>query len=694
MSYRIGVDIGGTFTDCAVIGSDGSVFTGKVPSTPHDFSEGFFASIAAAASEADMQFEALVAATDRIAHGTTVGINALVTRSGARVGLLTTRGHADALKIMDNTGRVTGASVEEMLDYAASSMPEQFVTPPLIREITERVDAVGDVIVRLDEDEARVQIEEVIGLGVDAIAVAFLWSFINPAHERRLAELIKEIEPSLFVSLSHEVAPRIDEYPRTATTVFNAYIGPKMNAYISRISDRVHGAGYDGEILFATTTGGLVGESVARDIPILTLQSGPVGGVVATEALGRQCGMDNVITSDMGGTTLDVGVVAGGRPIVRNGAVIERHQLHLRMVDVDSIGAGGGSIGWFEPLSRSLRVGPQSAGADPGPACYGRGGTEPTVTDADLVLGILSPDGLLRGKMRLDLEAAERAIDTLAGRLGLGRRECAAGIVEIVDSRMEDLLRRMTIQRGLDPRDFVLFGYGGGAAAHASLYGRGFGLQRLVIPLGNVASVWSAVGVALADVARTYEQAVHLAAPLAAETVAGIFGDLEARARADLAASGDGELVITRSADMRYGLQVFEVEAPVPGGDLRSDAAMQAMVDNFEQVYALRYGEGSGYREAGVILSALRIEARIIGPRVEFHRQRSAGRVDPTGTRQVYWYETGSSTETPVYGVESLPAGAQIAGPAIVECPDTTVVVRPGQQLSADNWGNFMVELN
>jgi N-methylhydantoinase A len=693
VSFRVGVDIGGTFTDCAIVADGGAVYVGKVPSTPYDFSDGFFASIRSAAEETGLEYDELIRSTSRVAHGTTVGINALVTRSGARVGLLTTRGHRDALKIMDNTGRVTGASVEEMLDYAASSMPVQFVEPRFLREVTERIDADGDVVVTLDEDAARDAIAELIAVGVDAVAISLLWSFLNPKHEQRLAELVKQADPSLFVSSSHLVAPRIDEYRRTATTVFNAYIGPAMNTYISRISDRVRTEGYDGEILFATTTGGLVDESTAREIPILTLQSGPVGGVVATQVLTDQCALDDVITSDMGGTTLDVGVVAGRKPIVRTGAVIERHHLHLRMVDVDSIGAGGGSIAWFEPVSKTLRVGPQSAGADPGPACYGRGGTAPTVTDADLVLGILNPDGLLGGRMILDLDAAERAIDSLADELGIDRRECAAGIVEIVDSRMEDLLRRMTIQRGLDPRDFVLFGYGGGAAAHASLYGRGLGLSRLMIPLGNVASVWSAVGVAMADIARTYEQAVHLAAPLANSVVASVFDELEARARADLSAT-EAPLTITRTAEMRYGLQVFEVESAVPAGNLRSDQAMHEMVDNFERAYADRYGAGSGYREAGVILSALRVEARVEQPRPSLSRPLPSDPAGPTGTRSVYWYELESAIDTSVYAVPALAPGTRIDGPAIVECPDTTVVVRPGQFLTADEWGNLIVELN
>jgi N-methylhydantoinase A len=267
-------------------------------------------------------------------------------------------------------------------------------------------------------------------------------------------------------------------------------------------------------------------------------------------------------------------------------------------------------------------------------------------------------------------------------------------MVEIVDSRMEDLLRRMTIQRGLDPRDFVLFGYGGGAAAHASLYGRGLGLKRLVIPLGNVASVWSALGVALADVARTYEQAIQLAAPFAPDAIADVFDELEAKARRDVAHAGDAQLTITRSADMRYGLQVFEVEAQVPAGDLRNERATVAMVESFERAYAARYGEGSGYREAGVILSALRIEARIVQPRPTFHRRRNGRSADPTGARPVYWYELGRETETKIYAVETLPAGTRIEGPAIVECPDTTVVVRPAQALTADDWGNFVVELD
>jgi N-methylhydantoinase A len=267
-------------------------------------------------------------------------------------------------------------------------------------------------------------------------------------------------------------------------------------------------------------------------------------------------------------------------------------------------------------------------------------------------------------------------------------------MVEIVDSRMEDLLRRMTIQRGLDPRDFVLFGYGGGAAAHASLYGRGLGLKRLVIPLGNVASVWSALGVARADAARTYEQAIQQAAPFGADAIADVFAELEARAKRDLEEQRDGTLTIIRSADMRYGLQVFEVEAPVPAGDLRNEAAMDAMVASFERAYAARYGEGSGYREAGVILSALRIEARIVRPSPSFHRRRNGGRAEPTSVRPVYWYELGRQTDTRIYSVETIPAATLIDGPAIVECPDTTVVVRPGQRLTADEWGNFIVELD
>jgi N-methylhydantoinase A len=698
-NYYVGVDIGGTFTDCAVVADDGAITVGKVPSTPGDFSEGFFASIEDAAGSLGLSLEELLGQARRLAHGTTVGINALVTRSGARVGLLATKGHADVLRIRDNTGRVTGATVDQMLHYAASTLPDDFVDPSRTAEVQERMDYGGNVVVALDREQTSQAIRNVIDAGAEELAISLLWSFANPAHELEVEALAREIAPGIEVSTAHRIAPRLGEYPRTATTVFNAYIAPLMRTYIDRIEQGARDRGHGGPILFATCSGGLVDVEVARKHPLLTVKSGPVAGVVATGLLGEQSGQATVIATDMGGTTLDVSVVSDGRASASETAVIERHEVHLRMIDVESVGAGGGSIAWIDEATGGLRVGPRSAGSDPGPVAYGRGGTEPTVTDADLVLGILSPAGLLGGKLRLDRDLAAQAIGRLADRLGLSLLDCAAGIVEIVDAQMEDLVRRMTISQGHDPREAVLYGIGGGAASHAPLYGRGLGVRQLVVPFADVASVWSALGVAIADVVRVYEAPIYLGGPFDFEVVAAGFERLETQARHDLEREGleFDRLVLRRSADTRYGLQVFEVESEVPSGDLRSAEQMLAMVDSFERAYARRYGEGSGYAEAGVLLTALRVEARGVTARPPLRapaRDAAATVADAqTGSRPIYWWEDRTSVVTPVYQGLRLPAGEQVAGPAIIEYTDTTAVVRPGQSAYVDDLGSLVINL-
>jgi N-methylhydantoinase A len=697
--YYVGVDIGGTFTDCAVVAPDGAITVGKVPSTPGDFSDGFFAAIADAAGRLGLSTEDLLSRTRRLAHGTTVGINALVTRSGATVGLLTTKGHADVLRIRDNTGRVTGANVDEILHYAASTLPDDFVSPECTGEIVERIDFSGDVVVALDRGQAKACIADLIGRGVEEFAISLLWSFANPAHELELEQLVRESAPDAGVSVGHRIAPRLGEYPRAATAVFNAYIGPLMRSYIDRIGAGARSFGYGRPVLFATCSGGLIEADVARTQPLLTVKSGPVAGVVATALLGEQCGHGSVIATDMGGTTLDVSVVTDGRARASDTAVIERHEAHIRMIDVESIGAGGGSIAWIDETTNGLRVGPRSAGSVPGPVAYGRGGTEPTVTDADLVLGVLSPDGLLGGGLRLDLGRAEEAIGKLADRIGIELRDCAAGIIEIVDSQMEDLVRRMTIQQGRDPREAVIYGIGGAAASHAPLYGRGLGVQRLVVPLADVASVWSALGVAIADVVRVYDSPIYLSAPFEPEQVARAYERLEATARNDLErdALEYERLVLRRASDMRYGLQVFEVESDAPSGDLRSESAMAEMVASFEREYANRFGVGSGYAEAGVLLTGLRVEARGVVARPKLcapPRDAAASAAEAqSGERAIYWWERREDVATPIYAGARLPAGETVAGPAVIEYPETTAVVRPGQSAYVDELGSLIVNL-
>ncbi|MFO0689812.1 MAG: hydantoinase/oxoprolinase family protein [Myxococcota bacterium] len=691
--HRIGIDIGGTFTDAVVVAPDGAITVGKVSTTPPDFASGFFASIDAAAAALRLDTRGLLARTRSLAHGTTVGINALVTGDVARVALLATKGHGDAIRIMCGGGRILGASLEELLDYRLSSRADPVVPKERVLELDERIDRDGQVVVALSDAAIDAAIDRFEALGVEAVAISLLWSFANPVHEERAAERIRARCPGLFVCTSSEVAPRIGEYGRTVSTVLNAQIGPMMRSYIDEIVRGARERGYAGQVLFGQGEGGLSTAEQAKQFPLTTLQSGPVAGVVGSALAGLEMGQKNVIVTDMGGTTLDVATIEAGQVAYRYENEIVRQLAYLRKVDVESVGAGGGSIAWIHEDSGSLRVGPRSAGARPGPICYGRGGTEPTVTDADLLLGILSPERPLAGGLRLDLAAAERAIEALGRRLGLSAEACAAGIVEIVDSRMEDLVRRMTVQRGADPRDFVLWAFGGASGAHAGLYGRGIGVSEIVFPLNDVASVWSAYGLTRLDAARTFEASLALRTPIDASALAAAFAALEERARTHAATSRFESIALTRRVGMKYPLQVHEVEIDCPDG--RVDAAwVERLVEDFHRGYEARYGQGTGYVDAGAEITSVRVGVR------DPNESRRLRHVAPreheapvAGKRGVYWRELGGRVETPLYEGRALAPGARFAGPGIIEYPHTTIAVRPGQGLRCDGFGNLVLEL-
>lgn len=696
--YRVSVDIGGTFTDCTIVAPGGRITIAKSSSTPHDFAEGFINALRHGADTLGLSLEGLLHATERLSHGTTVGINAVVSRSGARVGLLSTKGHGDALRILNSTGRTNGMPVERILNYAESSLPERFVRREDVAEITERIDLFGDVVVPLDLDQVRSEAERLLSQGVETLAISYLWSQVNSEHEDRTYELLQELYPDLYISVGNHLTQRIGEYPRAATAVMNSYIGPLMRDYVGRLLGRLRENGYTRPLLFAQCDGGLIDASEVIAQPIMTLESGPVGGVIASARSGSESDFTDIIATDMGGTTFDVAVISGGALPVRDSVVVEQHDLFLRMVDVESVGAGGGSLAWIDPQSGALRVGPLSAGASPGPVCYGRGGTAPTVTDADLVLGLLNPDNFLGGRMQLDKVAATKAIESLGEQLGLGLYECAAGIQQVADNLMEDKIRSMTVARGHDPRDFVLYAFGGGGGVHAALFSQGLGLKKVVIPVGDLASVWSAFGIGLEGYGRTYESPLFQRAPIDPQAVADGFAALEAKAREDAAAAGASweDLEVRRSADLKYALQVYDTEADLPEGDI-DEAAMAQLVENFERVYARRFGEGAGYPEGGIDIVALRLH---IEPRVPIpasvtstFSRTEASAPTPAGTRDVYWPETGTVTPTPVFDGPALEECSILNGPALLDYPDTTVVLRPGLQLSVEPGGNLVIEL-
>lgn len=690
--YAIGIDIGGTFTDCAVVDLGSmAVHVTKVPTTPANPAEGFFAALAAIAAQMGMETDALLTQTERLVHGTTHGTNAVFARHGARVGLITTAGHGDALSIMKGGGRTSGIAPDRMLHTPSTGKPKPYVPRERVVEVPERIDSDGDIVAPLDEIVARERIAALLAQGVESIAISLLWSIRNSAHEERLREIVMEMAPGLYVCCGHRLGASVGEYPRTAAAVINAYIGPLMVDYVGEIEHGVAARGYPGQVLFAHCAGGAITGDGVRAVPLLTLQSGPVSGVIASAFLGRKIGTPNIITADMGGTTLDVAVIRDGQPMTRHQSLVERFQLALTMIDLDSIGAGGGSIAGIDRTG-GLQVGPRSAGSVPGPACYGKGGTEPTVTDADVALGVIDPTTFLHGKMSLRRDLSETALETLADGLNLSMAEAAAGITRLVDNRMADLIQRMGVMRGFDPRDFVLFAFGGGGPVHAAAMAREAGIRKVVVPLLNVSAVWSAFGAATSDVVYVDQEPVRIAWPEEGADIETRFAALIARARANfphLQNDRDADPVVERFVRMRYRLQVHDIEIPL-AGRLDTSDEQAAFSEQFHAEYEQLFGRGAGYRQGGMAVTGLAVRLTMPVPKpqiVKVERQPAE-----TGEREVYWPELGGFMTTPVVRVTGPGPEGQMAGPLLVELPDTVVRVWPGQSAWFDDYGNLIIE--
>jgi N-methylhydantoinase A len=696
--FRLGIDIGGTFTDCVLIGpgSSGAAYaTSKVLSTRDDPADGVMSGLAGLAAEVGMSLPGLLAATERFGHGTTIGTNAVLERAGARVGLITTAGHGDALAIMRGHGRVAGRGVEDVFRVRGTSLPAPLIVAGAVLELHERVDASGAVVVALDEDRAAESVTAFVRrYGLDSVAVAFLWSFANPAHELAMEKILHAQVPEVFVSLSSRVSPRLGEYERTVATVLNGYVGPACTRYLSAMADRLAGEGLDAPLLVMQSSGGVVPAAVASEVALGTLDSGPTAGLTGTAALAEAMGHRNVVATDMGGTSFDIGLVVDGHAVVSNESTIDQYTYRLPHLDVRTTACGGGTIARRDPQTGALRVGPQSAGAQPGPACYGRGGTEATVTDADVVLGLLRPDSFLAGRMPLDEAAARAAVGRLADALELGLEEAAAGIVNVNNLRAATLIRQQTLERGLDPRDFVLYSYGGAGPVHAFGYAAEIGVREVLIPLGNGASTLSAYGIAAGEVARFVEVQTALRAPFDDAALLRAVTDTVAQAERAMVDVGVGErLRIDVWALMRFEEQLMHaLEVPVDvAGEAGAGATGAAgrLVERFVQEYAQRYGVAAASVFQAAEVFALRARARIPGsvPDTATVTAVAATQGAAVYTVSVYWPDAGERLDTAVYDGAGLAAGP-ISGPALVELPHTTVAVPRGATLTADR-GHF-----
>jgi N-methylhydantoinase A len=694
--YLVGVDIGGTFTDCVVLDRAGNITATKAASTPGNFAEGMLNSMRVAAERLGLPFDAFCERISVLTHGTTVGTNALIQRKGARVGLITTKGHEDAIHIMRGSRGVTSRDIAKVVHFPESQKPDPIVPKRLIHGVSERLDCFGEVVVPLNEADAEAAIRRLLADGCDAIAICFLWSFRYPGHEQRVREMVRSIAPGVFVSCSIDIAPKWGEYERTTATVLNAYIGPVMTRYLSNLDRQLKAHHYRQPLQITQCGGGSISVDKAMDSPLLTLDSGPVSGVTGSVFFGKLMGVPNIITTDMGGTSFDVGIVSDGQPEYSFVSNVIQYEYFLPKVDIQAIGSGGGSLARVDEFGRTLRVGPESAGADPGPACYGKGNTTPTVTDADVVLGYIDPDNFLGGRMKLDKAKAVAAVKSVADSLGLSLVEAASGIARIAEFKMADIIRKMTVEKGHDPRDFVLFAFGGAGPVHAAVFGAELGVQKVVVPLREIASTWCAFGAAAADILHVYEQVDIQASPFDPERVNRVLAELQARAEAQMEKDGIARARrrFSFSLDMRHRGQINEVEVMLAEGRLKG-AFFERLRTRFYARYEQLYGKGSSYGGARLEIVTLRVRATAATPRPKLSKARTMTAAVPKeakrGTREIYWAEPKRALKTPIFDGATLRPGNRIKGPCVVETTQTNVVVHPGRTLRVDAFGNFEI---
>lgn len=679
---RLSADVGGTFTDVAAFDeATGELKLGKTLTTPTRLVTGIETGVGKAGAS--------FAAARLFLHGTTVAINTILERSGARCALLTTLGFRDIYEI----GRVNRPESYNL--FFRKHVP--LIDRDLRFEIRERIDAQGTVLIKLDEEQVRRAAAEAVAQGVEAIAILFLHSYRNPAHERRAKEIVEKEYPQLFVTASHELSQEYREYERTSTAAANAYVGPRVRSYLTEMEQHLGEAGFGGNFLIVQSTGGLFDIDDARKSCIRMLESGPAAGVIGAKALCDSIGIENAIAFDMGGTTAKAGVIHAGQVLMTGSAMVGGYAtglpVQMPMIDIQEVGTGGGSIARVE-IGNALRVGPESAGASPGPVCYGLGGTEPTVTDANLILGRLGVDRFLGGEMQLDLHAARNALtDKIAAPLGLDPVEAAEGILRIATTKMAHVVRWVTTERGLDAADFALVAYGGAGPLHAAMVARELGIAKVVIP--RAPGHFSACGMLVSELRRDFVNTWFT--PLADASfpeMEAIFADMEERGR-ETVTRGEGVLGTTaaRAADMRYVGQEHAVTVDLPIELFRMQDR-DGIKRRFDAVHQIRYGFSVPHEKAEIVSLRSAVVGLMRKPPFE---RIAAGASEPDGaafrgSRQVYFASTGF-VETPTYHRPALKAGNRIAGPALIEEHASTTVVLPGDLLTVDAFGDLVIDV-
>ncbi len=686
MKYVAGIDIGGTFTDMAVIDEEGNLMITKTPSTPSDPGMGVMNGLAKVAESFGEDLKDYLPKVMRLSHGTTVSTNTVLTATGAKVGLLCTKGFRDILEIRFGIR-------ENVYDYT-TAQPKPLVPRYLRVPIEERYKWNGEELAPLNEEEVREACRYFKEQEVEAVAICFLWSFKYSDHERRAAEIVREELPEAYVCASVDVQPEVREYWRMSTTVLNAYVGPALSKYMKKLVDELDKAEFKGKMLITQSNAGVISPDVACEQAVRTLLSGPASGPGAGLYLTEPLNINNLITIDMGGTSFDICLVKNGKPMMAVSSEVSGvYHLRLPLIDVNTIGAGGGSIAWLDELN-VLHVGPQSAGADPGPACYDRGATEPAMTDADLVLGYLNPDYFLGGEIKLNRELAEKAIkEKIADPLGIDVVEAAASIKTILDHTMVDGIATVSVRRGEDPRRYALVVAGGAGPVHAASLAKKLRIKHLVIPRWS--SVFCSLGGAIADVRHDYVTSiVSLTSAVNPQTLREVYDGMKQTGDETLEIEGveADKRYFEGSIDMRYEAQYHEIEIPVEVSEL-TEEGVPTIVERFHQ----RHEELYGYRDVtdteminlrlaacGRVVTPARKKQDVVSKDVSDHMKMR---------REVYFTEDGGFIPTPIYDGDAMEIGNLVYGPAVVEQRTTTIVVPPKAKLEVNAYGDYVMEL-
>ena len=678
--FCIGIDVGGTFTDLVVTDRSGAVHFGKTPSTPEDQSIGVMTGLAMMASQLSMSTVDMLGQTERIVHGMTVATNALLERKGARLGLLTTEGHRDILEMREGLK-------PERYNLRLPRYPA--LAPRDLRlGVRERMRDTGAVEIPLDMASLDAAIEVLRQAEVEAVAVCYLHAYANADHERRTRDRLRTAMPDVYVSLSSDVLPQIKEFERVSTTAVNAYVGPALDLYLGGLERSLRAEGYAGPALIILSHGGVAPISEAIRLAAGTVLSGPAGGLAGARHASGVLGAGNLIPFDMGGTSTDISLIVDGEAALSSDRVIAGERIALSSLDIVTLGAGGGSIAWVGS-GGLLNVGPHSAGAAPGPACYGKGGAEPTVTDANLVLGFLDPAGFSGGRDALDVAAAKSALDKLGDNLGITEIAAAEGVFRVVNTQMAEGVRLATVRRGVDPRQYALFGFGGAAGLHITSLARTLDLKRAIIP--RMASVLSAWGMLTSDLryelSRTHIGEIDGAS---SQQLQSLYGEMETEARDALAGWFNGDISTNRTADMRYGEQIFEIDVSLDGIDLSDDQATGAIKRAFEARHKELYTYALPDRDPVLVNARVAAIGALSAPVDELPIE-TGPMPDPKGVRAIY---LGKWIDAPVYAFDKLPAGGEVQGPALIEAQTTTVLLHAGDRALVTDAGWLDIAIN